>query len=1415
MTFIPRFTPSKNSVSLLILNFSIIFVLLFAPLFIVPSAAQSVSSTSDEIESILYKHGEVIVRVNFDDINEARNFGLGLEPMESDYQKGYLVFHLTKEEYQHLSSHLGATGMTMALDQALTRQFITHFTPRTQLSSAQDSSQRQISQMMTSAFDVSNYATIPGFACYRTVEGTFQTAQDIVTAYPNLATWTDQGNSWEKVTPGGSPGYDLMVLKLTNSAITGPKPKVFFTSSIHAREYTTAELMTRFAAKLVEEYGTDADTTWVLDHHEVHLMLSTNPDGRKQAETGLLWRKNTNENYCSPTSNLRGADLNRNFEFEWDCCGGSSNDQCNQTYHGSGPASEPEAQAVINYLRANFPDTRGPGSNDAADLNTMGLYIDVHSSGRLILWPWGSTSNPAPNSTQLQTLGRKLAFFNGHEPKQSIGLYPTDGTTTSFAYGDLGLPAYTYELGTQFFENCSYFDNTLLPDNIPSLAYLIKTARQPYVLPAGPDVINQNLSPTTPTGVPAGTQVTVTVTATDERFNNTNGTEPSQTVVSAEYYLDSPPWAVSPPASNPMSLVDGSANSSSEEFDAVIDTSGFSQGRHTLYIRATDQSGSTGVVSAVFLDIDNSAVIPVTIYSDNFETNQGWQTNPSGTDTATTGQWERANPQDTSANGGAQQLGTTVSGSFDLVTGPLAGTSAGTHDIDNGVTSIRSPAINLPVSSSITLSFQSYMAHLDNATTDDFFRASIIDGSGATVVFEELGEGNQDNGSWQPTSIDITAFAGSTINIQFEAADATTPSLVEAGVDDVEIIAVLSNQPPSVTSPGNQSSVESTAVNLPVVASDPENDPLTYSANLPAGLSINASTGVISGTLTAVPGVYASSVTVADDQGNDTTVNFDWTVTLDNDAPQINNPGNQTSDEGDTVSLIITATDGDNDPLTFSEVSSSLPPGLAINATTGEITGTLDFDSADTYTVEISVTDGNASDSAVFTWTVNNVNRAPVFDQQIPDQSDSEGDSSNLSATASDPDTNDTLTYSAQNLPDGITINSSTGVISGTLSATSAGNYSVDVTVSDGNLSAMQSFNWTVADVNLPPTITNPGNQSDPESSSVSLQISANDPESASLTYSDPGNSLPNGLSINSSSGLISGTLNAAVGSYTVTIQVSDGTNQVSTTFDWTVTQTGGSAQLIYLSSTSGGNVGGVTFADEDILTFNTVTNSWQMYIDGSDVGLSGSGSRDINAFTLMADGSIIFSTIGATTIPDVGSIDDSDLVRFIPTSTGTSTSGTFELYFDGSDVGLTTNGEDIDGVNLLANGDLLISTIGSHGVPGGISGQDEDLLLFSPTNLGASTSGSWSRYFDGSDVALNTSGTEDVYATWLDQQNGDIYLSTRSTFEVTGVSGTGADIFVCSPGSIGATTTCTFSLFWDGSTFGYGSESIDGLYIE
>jgi Zn-dependent metalloprotease len=206
--------------------------------------------------------------------------------------------------------------------------------------------------------------------------------------------------------------------------------------------------------------------------------------------------------------------------------------------------------------------------------------------------------------------------------------------------------------------------------------------------------------------------------------------------------------------------------------------------RHGMGVSATGNNGTTHNAAG---DLPADCAGGTIVFEDNFETNLGWITNPSGTDTATTGRWERGNPEETNSNG-IKQLGTTTSGLNDLVTGRLAGAGAGDNDIDSGTTSIRSPGITLPATGNLVLSFNFYLAHGSNATSADFLRVRIVSGTTTTTVFQRLGAAQNVNGAWALTSVNLNSFAGQTINILIEAADASTASLVEAGVDDVRII---------------------------------------------------------------------------------------------------------------------------------------------------------------------------------------------------------------------------------------------------------------------------------------------------------------------------------------------------------------------------------------------------------------------------------------------------------------------------------------------------------------------------------------------------------------------------------------------------------------------------------------------------
>lgn len=482
-------------------------------------------------------------------------------------QERYLVAYLTGAEV----SALRAQGYSVTVDQAATAQLRQ---PRV-LASAQQGG-------------------IPGYACYRTVEETYSSLAALALDHPDLATWRDIGDSWEKVTPGNAPGYDLYALVLTNRVRPGPKPKFLLMGAIHAREYTTAELATRFAEELITKYNNDPDVTWLLDYHEIHIIPQANPDGRKLAEAGQLWRKNTNNTNGCNFSFSWGTDLNRNSSFKWNT-GGSSNNACDLTYHGASAASEPETQAIESYAQSIFSDQRGPDDSDAAPADASGVFISLHSYSELVLFPWGFTTAPSPNSDALQTLGRKFGYYNGYQVCTGPDcLYGTSGTTDDFTYGTLGVASYTFELGQNFFESCSFFTGNILPKNMPTLYYAAKVARQPYQQPAGPDVLQATATFT-------GANLLVQATIDDTRYNSNGwGIEPSQPISAARLSLDTPAWITSTQVYT-MSAADGLFNTTVEKVTFTLDTSTWPLGRRLLFIEGQDSDGNWGPPTALFV----------------------------------------------------------------------------------------------------------------------------------------------------------------------------------------------------------------------------------------------------------------------------------------------------------------------------------------------------------------------------------------------------------------------------------------------------------------------------------------------------------------------------------------------------------------------------------------------------------------------------------------------------------------------------------------------------------------------------------------------------------------------------------------------------------------------------------------------
>jgi murein tripeptide amidase MpaA len=519
----------------------------------------------------------VVARVYYGDPATLQSLANELDVWEVQPTQGYLVALLTPTERERLEQ----AGLHVEVDAARTSHL--EMVPDAHAQAA---------------------SGIPGYSCYRTVEETFATLQSLAATYPSLAQVSDVGDSWRKQSTSGAQGYDLWLLRLTNSARTGPKPRFFLMAEIHAREYVTAETATRFAEYLLQNYGHDPEVTWLLDENEIYILPMANPDGRKQAEAGILWRKNVDPYTCS-TPNLQGVDLNRNSSFHWGG-EGSSADACNDLYRGPVQASEPEVQSIQTLLSSLYPDRRGPLDTDLAPLDTEGMFITLHSYSGLVLWPYGWGDVPAPNDAQLATLGRKLAFFNGYIPQQASDLYAASGGADDWVYGELGVAAFTFEMGNNFFEACSNFETAIWPTNRTALLAAAKAARRPYQTPAGPDVTALQLEPVSAAPM---TGMTFTALASDNRYAAYSG-EPFQPIQAARYSIDSPSWTAGQ-ITFLLSPKDGVYNDPVEELTGLVDTHGLSIGRHILFVEAQDTNGVWGSPSAIFLDLKRQAWLPI------------------------------------------------------------------------------------------------------------------------------------------------------------------------------------------------------------------------------------------------------------------------------------------------------------------------------------------------------------------------------------------------------------------------------------------------------------------------------------------------------------------------------------------------------------------------------------------------------------------------------------------------------------------------------------------------------------------------------------------------------------------------------------------------------------------------------------
>ena len=239
-----------------------------------------------------------------------------------------------------------------------------------------------------------------------------------------------------------------------------------------------------------------------------------------------------------------------------------------------------------------------------------------------------------------------------------------------------------------------------------------------------------------------------------------------------------------------------------------------------------------------------------------------------------------------------------------------------------------------------------------------------------------------------------------------------------------------------------------------------------------------------------------------------------WFARTTNQAPVFDAIGDKTVNEGETLSFTVHATDADGDELTYG--GTNFPLNTTLDPNTGAFTFSPDFTQAGAYTtVTFQVSDGSATDEKTITITVNDVNAPPVL-AAVGNKSVDENSNLSFTLSATDVDPN-VLTFSAQNLPTGATLDPSTGAFSWTPTYDQSGTYpGVVFTVTDDgtpNRSDSETITITVTNVNREPVLAPIGDKSVDEGQTLTFTISATDADGNGLTYS--ASNLPTGATFN------------------------------------------------------------------------------------------------------------------------------------------------------------------------------------------------------------------------------------------------------------------------------------------------------------
>ncbi|KAF7239926.1 Carboxypeptidase B2 [Varanus komodoensis] len=229
----------------------------------------------------------------------------------------------------------------------------------------------------------------------------------------------------------------LYIFKLSNDLRT-PKNAIWIDCGIHAREWISPAFCLWFIGHVAQSLQRSRDPYMlrILQNVDFYVMPIMNVDGYEYTWTSnRMWRKSRSRH---GNNKCIGTDLNRNFDAGW-CGPGASTNDCEETYCGPYPESEPEVKAVVNFLKRHKDHIKA--------------YITMHSYSQMVLFPYSYTKNKTKDHDELQILANNIAntikvtYQNRYRAGTGAHtIYLAPGGSDDWAY-DLGIKySFTFEL---------------------------------------------------------------------------------------------------------------------------------------------------------------------------------------------------------------------------------------------------------------------------------------------------------------------------------------------------------------------------------------------------------------------------------------------------------------------------------------------------------------------------------------------------------------------------------------------------------------------------------------------------------------------------------------------------------------------------------------------------------------------------------------------------------------------------------------------------------------------------------------------------------------------------------------------------------------------------------------------------------